>query len=159
METLGQKLARTQALDKARDTAFVERRIAAQGEEALRKLNLVKSYFAEMANRIEAAVKDEEPKVEMLLGSDGTKSEFSEVEGLLLNGRYGRDIEAALERIGHPYHAQWRDFKAWAASEGLVVGLKDCHDGGGIQSWLKLVCQPEPDVERACRRPLLRERC
>jgi len=44
METLGQKLARTQTLDKARETAFVERRIAAQGEEALRKLNLVKDF-------------------------------------------------------------------------------------------------------------------
>lgn len=156
METLGQKLARTQALDKARDTAFVERRIAAQGEEALRKLNLVKAYFAEMANRIEAAVNAEEPKVEMLLGSDGSRSEFSEAGQLLMNGQYGRDIEAALGRTSHPYHAQWRDFKAWAASEGLVVGLKDCHDGGGVQSWLKLVCQPETDVERSSRRVLER---
>jgi len=152
MSNLGALLARNQALEADKNTEAMAQKAARAGVEAARKFDLVQSFLATAKTHITTQIQAGEPTVEIFIGSNGSRSEHVEVGELLANKVHDAAAGEGLKRSSHPYYCLWRDFSAWASSEGLLVSFDYDYDGGGLYSWHLLRAKPAPQAVRGINR-------
>jgi hypothetical protein len=158
--TIGLKLALAQALHEARSTEQMRAEAAAKGDEEKRKFEVVESFYSEVREQIVAAVEAGDFHVVLLVGSDGVRSQFTEIVSLLnipQGAKTYADINLHLGRKQHKYYCLWRDFHAWIVENELDVKWQYRWDDGGIHTWHEIQVQPNALVSRQAHQCLERE--
>ncbi len=144
--SLGQRLAQTQAEEKARTVASQRNAARHLSEDDLKRFNQVFSFFDDAKHFFEQAILDQTPTTQLRIqvgrtGPQGSASHMAVYQTLRGWDYDGNELRSL--KGGGAFASLWTDFQAWARSQGLVAQWQYAHDGGGMESWWYLRVTPD----------------